>query len=97
MTGDGTPREREKALRELLALIAEVAVVPLPAVDYDRDYANQRAMHARQIAFAIRIEGAARAAANGDLRSIRIATGVLRDLTAEPLPYEPYQYREAGQ
>jgi hypothetical protein len=100
VTGDGTARERETALRELLALIAQVALVPVPAVpepfDCERHLADTSAWNSRQRAFAIMIQGASEYAATGDVRDIRIATEVLRQQTATALPYEPYPDREAG-
>ena len=100
MSGDGTPREREKALRELLALIAESADVPQPAMpdpfDFERYRADERAHRNVEHFRLLKIEGAARYAAAHGLGGIQAATTVLREYTAKPLPYEPYADREAG-
>lgn len=97
---EGTGRERETALRELLTLIAEVAVVPLPAVpkpfDCERHLTDRRAYEARLQAFAIHVWGAASYAAGGDLQNILVAIEVLRHQTSVALPYEPYPEPEAA-
>ena len=100
MTADGTPREREKALRELLALIADAAVVAQPAVpepfDFEKYRADERAYRNVEHGRLLQIEGAARYAAAHGLGGIQAATTVLKEHTAKSLPYEPHADREAG-